>query len=126
MSNLTIHLTPQMLAKINEIGRKRSPNEACGIIIPVPRDGGGSDSQVIELPNRSLQVGGYKIATEDIKIELGSDLSDRIFVEAIATWHTHPNGAIGPGPEDLQKKHDGLNYLVVALLEDGSAVPCWF
>lgn len=121
-----IHLTDVMLEKINVIGRLRSPAEACGIILPYPLQGETSESQIVELPNRSLEPASYKIATEDIRLAIGEYLSDRLYVEQLGTWHTHPAGNVGPSRSDLQKRQDELSYLVVALQDDGTAIPSWF
>lgn len=126
MSNLTIHLTPEMVEKINAVGRLRSPVEACGIILPRPKQGENSTSQIVELPNRSLEPSAYKIEVADIRLQLGPDLSDRTLIEHLAIWHTHPAGNVGPSRSDMQKRREGLAYLVVALQDDGTAIPAWF
>lgn len=126
MNSLTIHLTPEMVEKMNVAGRLRSPVEACGIILPRPKPGQNSASQVIELPNRSLEQAAYKIEVDDIRLELGPEISDRTLIDHLAIWHTHPAGNVGPSRSDMQKRREGLAYLVVALQDDGTAIPSWF
>lgn len=126
---LVIHLSSVMVDKINRIGRDRSPNEACGIILPIPRRvGEGPESQVIELPNRSLQPSAFKIQTADILTELEDWLQSntQFELEHLAVWHTHPAGNIGPSGRDMRYRIPDVPYLVVALQDDGSAIPTWF
>jgi proteasome lid subunit RPN8/RPN11 len=60
-------------------------------------------------------------------MELGTWLEsrDKQEIEAMALWHTHPGGNIGPSPGDMQKRLEGVAYLVVAITEAGP-VPTWF
>lgn len=129
MSKLVINLTTDMVEEINRIGRERMPNEACGVILPIPKTAeGGTKSQVVELPNRSLLPGTFKLEVADLTISLQEfiDEGNRWVIDNLAIWHTHPEGNIGPSPADMKKRLLELPYLVVALLPDGSAVPSWF
>lgn len=122
-----INLTTEMVEEINRIGRLRSPVEACGVLVPTPMSPRhGSASQVVELPNRSLEVSSYHILPSDLKLALGDYLEANNDADSIAMWHTHPQGHIGPSRADMQLRHPELIYLVVALLDDGTAIPTWF
>ncbi len=102
-----------MVAKIAKIGLKRSPNEACGLIL-----GTGT---VVELENKTpgdktcnWKFGSLEsIVTRLEKVNLQAKLCESYIV-----WHTHPGGLIGPSSEDLSYRVKGVDYLVVTLTED--------
>lgn len=120
-----IHLSEKLLEKINRIGQDRLPNEACGLLLPSDWHG----EQVIELPNRSLRPHDeYIIWPDDVEVAIGewAHQVDHDARNAVAVWHTHPAGNIGPSPGDLAKRIEGAAYLVVAYQGDGSWIPTWF
>ena len=99
-----------IIPQIVELGLRRAPFEACGIVVPdleVP-----AANWVKELQNRSSDpLNSYEIDTATIKtlVENAENWSD------ILVWHTHPRGGIGPSKGDVESKAKGLRYLVVAL-----------
>lgn len=123
-------LEVELVERIARIGRERYPNEACGLLLPVPVRG----FQVLEVPNRST-------SPEEEFIMWGSDmmlvleplfpdadlLETLISEQGLTAWHTHPGGNIGPSKADLENKPAKLRSLVVTLLEDGRRpVATWF
>jgi proteasome lid subunit RPN8/RPN11 len=112
------------LREIEELGKFRAPNEACGVLLDVSwRKPNGSLSWIKELPNRSLDgEGTYRIDAGDIRMVLGG-LED---VEDVAIWHTHPSGYIGPSQGDLRNRPDSGIYMVVVALTDEGPVATWF
>lgn len=103
------------------IGLDRAPNEACGILLPPPGDiykFRGHSRRVIELPNRSHNPrDSYEIWGSDIVQELIEWLEavDDVAKNAMAIWHTHPSGNVGPSRGDLDYKLGDLSYLVVSI-----------
>lgn len=119
-----LHLTEALLAELEEIGRRRAPTEACGLLLPVPR----GHSYVVELPNRSLRPQDeYRIWPDDIEVAIGewAHSVSEAARNAVAIWHTHPQGNIGPSRGDMSKRLEGVPYLVLALMDD-QTVPTWF
>jgi len=106
--------------EIGRLGNKAFPNEACGVILPIPWCG----NQVIGLPNLAedptshFQLNGLVIHKA---IEGWLDIAEPMDLSNIIIWHTHPKGNIGPSIPDIRNKLDGVYYLVVALTEEG---PC--
>jgi proteasome lid subunit RPN8/RPN11 len=99
-----------IVPQIIEIGLRRSPFEACGIV--VPDFGKPADDWVHELDNRSTDpLTSYEIDTATIKqlAEEPETWSD------ILVWHTHPKGGVGPSRRDVESKVPGLRYLVISL-----------
>jgi proteasome lid subunit RPN8/RPN11 len=124
----SIVLFPEILEELKRIALERSPNEACGVLLPTPR-GHNSASQVVELPNRSMQHhDSYQIYPSDIHITLAEWIEDSTVedVGKMAVWHSHPGGNVGPSADDLKMKVDGLQYLVVTLTAEQELIPCWF
>ena len=120
-------LTPAILMELKRITLERMPSEACGLILPTPRDG-ATGSQVVELPNRSMNhTDSYEIQPIDIPLEIGPWLEDATpeEVHRVAIWHSHPGGSVGPGSIDLEKKIPNAAYLVVALVGN-ELIPTWF
>jgi len=113
------------LAVIGRIGRARSPAEACGLLLPHPD---ALDRVVIELPNRSLTPDReYEFRAEDAGIELAAGRWEwDVDGFGVVIWHTHPAGLIGPSEQDVMRKISDVDYLVVALDNDGSNIPTWF
>jgi proteasome lid subunit RPN8/RPN11 len=123
-----VHLTPDLLAEIGRIGLYRAPGEACGILLPYPRNS-RPESQVVELPNRHKDFNqAYMVQGEDIAIEIGDWLAEASSEDTarLSVWHTHPGGGVGPSRGDLRSKVPNVAYLVVSLNSDGSFTPCWF
>ena len=99
-------IVPQIL----EIGLRRAPLEACGIV--VPDFDAPADEWVKELHNRSSDpLTSYEIDTATIK----QLVDDPEAWSDVLVWHTHPKGGIGPSHRDVLTKVSGLRYLVVAL-----------
>lgn len=113
-------LSHSALLIIGEIGERREPAEACGIVIHA--------QQVIELPNRSLTPHStFRMLMEDIAFELDrrkERLTEEQWLEMVI-WHTHPGGLIGPSRTDIKNKVPRLRHLVVALTEDGP-IPSYY
>lgn len=99
-----------VVPRIIELGMKKAPNEACGLVVPdldLP-----CDEWVHELTNRSPDpTNSYTFDTSVVK-EL---LTNPEVWEDILVWHTHPGGRVGPSPGDMEARHPKLKYLVVAL-----------
>jgi proteasome lid subunit RPN8/RPN11 len=99
-----------IVPQIMEIGLRRAPNEACGIVVPdldVP-----AADWVHELQNRSSDpLTSYEIDTATIK----QLVDDPDAWADVLVWHTHPKGGVGPSKGDMESKVQGLRYLVVAL-----------
>jgi proteasome lid subunit RPN8/RPN11 len=99
-----------VIPQIVEIGLRRAPQEACGIVVPdldVP-----AAEWVHELQNHSSDpLTSYEIDTVTIKtlVEDPEHWSD------VLVWHTHPKGGVGPSKRDWEVKVPGLRYLVVSL-----------
>ncbi len=112
------------MKEIEELGKLRAPNEACGVLLDVAwRKPNGSPSWVKELPNRSVAgEGTYRVDSGDIRMVL-EGLEE---VEDVAIWHTHPSGLIGPSRGDMRNRPDSNIYMVVIALTDQGPVASWF
>jgi proteasome lid subunit RPN8/RPN11 len=112
------------LTEIEELGKLRAPNEACGVLLDTAwRKPNGSPSWVKELPNRSMDgAGTYRVDAEDIRMVL-EGLEE---VEDVAIWHTHPSGHIGPSRGDMQNRPEPGIYMVVISLTDDGPIATWF
>jgi proteasome lid subunit RPN8/RPN11 len=118
---MSFSLTPLLIAEIVRIGLDRTPNEACGILLPPPGDTfrfRSHHKQVIELPNRShTPRDSYEIWGSDIVQDL-IDWLDNVNDPAkndMVIWHTHPSGSVGPSRGDLDNKIGDFTYLVVSI-----------
>lgn len=112
------------MTEIEELGRLRHPNEACGLLLDMSwRKANGSLSFIKELPNRSMDgEGTYRVNPEDIRMVL-EGIEE---VEDVAIWHTHPSGLIGPSRGDMQNRPNPNIYMVVIALTDDGPIASWF
>jgi proteasome lid subunit RPN8/RPN11 len=117
-------LDREALHLITRIGRSRAPAEACGLLLIDP----SSPDRVIELANRAMDpTRRYEFNSGDVIIALeNNDIDPDSYQGELVIWHTHPGGSIGPSMEDLQQKVEGVPFLVVALLDDGTEIIDWF
>lgn len=122
-ATIPIDLTDKLLDDIAEIGRKRMPAEACGVLLPKAWRG----RQVWEMPNRSMEPQtSFAFKSSDIMVELeGWVANNPEDWDNIVIWHTHPRGGIGPSREDMRGKLPKVGHLVVSLTESGP-VPTWY
>lgn len=123
-----VHLDDRHVAEIHRIGMLRYPSEACGVFLPTPRRYQLIESQVVEIPNRSLNAEiEYVMTPEDVRMAIEDWARAATSEErnAVSVWHTHPGGGIGPSKLDMARKLRGGTYLVVALTPEGP-VPVWF
>lgn len=93
------------------------------MLLPEPYKG----SQVVELPNRSLEANtSYVIWPDDVEVALGewAHMVDSAARDAVSVWHTHPSGLVGPSRRDMRSRLAGISYLVVALGD--KPTPTWF
>lgn len=119
-------LEVMMVQEIARIGRLRSPNEACGLLLPASVNG----VQVIELPNRShTPHDSFEMHGNDMLIALEQvfrgDFPEEL-IPGLTAWHTHPGGGLGPSMADLENKPVHLKSLVVTLTDKGEALATWF
>lgn len=125
-----ITLTSEILNELARITTLRMPSEACGVLLPTPRSARlGSASQVVELPNRSMDAGhAYAINGEDVQLEIEdwAKTASEAHRDGIALWHSHPSGFIGPSQGDLEDRLEGIAYLVVCFNEHNQFIPSWF
>lgn len=112
------------LKEIEELGKLRAPNEACGILLDTAwRKPNGAPSWIKELPNRSMDgKGTYQVDSGDIRLVL-EGLEE---VEDIAIWHTHPSGYIGPSQGDMRNRPESSIYMVVIALTEEGPIATWF
>jgi proteasome lid subunit RPN8/RPN11 len=117
-------LDREALHLITRIGRSRAPADACGLLLIDP----SSPDRVIELANRAMDpTRRYEFNSGDVIIALeNNDIDPDSYQGELVIWHTHPGGSIGPSMEDLQQKVEGVPFLVVALLDDGTEIIDWF
>lgn len=117
-------LEQPVVEEIARIGRERMPNEACGILLPVPHRG----HTVFELPNRSkMPADSFELWGTDIMLQLeafGEEYCEDI--EDLTIWHTHPRANVGPSRADMENKPEVFTHLVVAIAEEGPPVATWF
>lgn len=121
-------LEDEMVREIEKIGKLRYPNEACGILLPVPHKG----KSVFELPNRSKEpADSFELWGTDIMLQLEAidpelmDSSPEELAE-YTIWHTHPRSHVGPSATDLENKPAFFKHLVIAISEEAPPVPTWF
>ena len=112
--------SPEVVDQILELGRAKSPVEACGIVTP--------DLRVVSLPNRheTSTRDSFVISSEDL-INVVEEYVERSGVDPMLldrshfmVWHTHPGGLVGPSQGDMQNRVEGFQHLVVTL-PDGPA-----
>ena len=119
-------LEQEMINTIADIGRRRSPNEACGLVLPTPVNG----VQVIELPNHSAEPeDSFELHGSDMMAALEQTLGTvtEEMLPGLTAWHTHPSGGVGPSRTDLRNKPAYLNSLVVTIFDDGrTPLATWF
>lgn len=114
-------VSDESLAAIARIGRTRSPQEACGLLLI---DLDATNQRVIELANQSERPQtSYEFRAENVATTLAGDPLAGV---EVVIWHTHPGGSVGPSTEDVQNKLEGVPYLVVALFNNGTMIPQWF
>lgn len=108
-------VSKRAIQEIARYGTIRKPNEACGLLLR---------GRVVELRNASeldktwnYSLGGGQAIVQQLRA-LEIDLTELIAGEYLI-WHTHPSGLIGPSAGDMETRIDGLEYLVVALTENG-------
>jgi proteasome lid subunit RPN8/RPN11 len=127
---MSMLLEQSMLEAIAAIGDDRRPNEACGLLIPVPNE----PVRVVELPNRSLTPHDeFEMKGEDIFLTLQSIFGNDVrkarvndLIPSIAIWHTHPSGNVGPSRFDMRNKPARFQNLVVTLREGQPPLATWF
>lgn len=111
------------MPEIKELGERRRPVEACGLLLDVPwRRANGTPSYIIELPNRSLAPASYAVEMDDIRVALEGHQD----VEDVAIWHTHPSGHIGPSRLDMVHRPSDDIYMVVIAITDADPIATWF
>lgn len=120
-------LEQEMVNIISEIGRKRAPNEACGLLLPTKVNG----TQVIEMPNRSLEpLDSFEMKGEDMVLALELLFRGPFpeeMVPGLTAWHTHPRGHVGPSPFDMRNKSGNMKNLVVTIFDNGKPpLATWF
>lgn len=130
-SQVGVFLSQQMIDEIVRIGLDAAPSEACGVLLPTPKVADwGETAKVVPLPNRSLDhIHNYAIQPGDIKLAIAEWAARSTAEErnALAVWHTHPRGEVGPSRTDMQTRLPGIAYLVVAIDPDTrSGIPTWF
>lgn len=121
-------LEQAVVDEIARIGKSRHPNEACGILLPVPHRG----KSVFELPNRSHEpADSFELWGSDIMLQL--EMIDPALMESTeedlaeyTIWHTHPQGNVGPSRADMSNKPEFFKHLVIAIAEDKDPVATWF
>lgn len=105
--------------EIWELGLKRRPIEACGILLSTPHKG----RWLVEMPNRADDAQhSYMFTVSDLKIGLFDIETD---FDKLTVFHTHPGGNIGPSRVDIRAKISAFRYLVVALTDEGP-IPTWY
>lgn len=110
-----MQVTDRMVEEVARYGTIRKPNEACGLIVA---------ERVVELRNASEEdrTWNYRLGTAGSIVnqlrQVRVDLSEYLRGGCIV-WHTHPNGLVGPSAGDMEHRIEGVEYLVVALTNDG-------
>lgn len=109
----SIAIYPDVVDEITRLGLLRTPQESCGVVLINP----GALPVVLEIPNTSdTPTTAFAMEFETL-IEALDQAGIQDNAEVI-TWHTHPNGFVGPSHFDLEWKRDNVpeaTCLVVAL-----------
>lgn len=119
-------LEQKLVTQIADIGKKRLPNEACGLMLPHPVNG----VQIIELPNRSkTPQDSFTMLGEDMLLSLEQvfrgDFPQEL-IPGLTAWHTHPKGNLGPSKFDMDNKPAKLKSLVVTLAKGSPPQATWY
>lgn len=109
----SIAIYPDVVDEITRLGLLRTPQESCGVVLINP----GALPVVIEIENISPEPEkSFEIEFDEIALALHqAGIQDNA---EVITWHTHPNGFVGPSHFDLEWKRDNVpeaTCLVVAL-----------
>jgi proteasome lid subunit RPN8/RPN11 len=119
-----ILLQETALQAIYELGLRRRPAEACGILLPSP----WKKSWILEVPNRSKHChDSFEYTLYDLRAVL-HDWANQATpeeMEQLTLWHTHPSGGVGPSRIDMRNRIQGTHHLVVTLTDEGP-VPSWY
>jgi proteasome lid subunit RPN8/RPN11 len=88
---------------------EEAPKEACGL-----RIARRNLVKVMRLRNTAEDpCRTYSFDVRTLRVLVEEDVIHS--QDRLSFWHTHPGGNIGPSPEDLQSKVDGVDYLVVTI-----------
>lgn len=119
-------LETDLIQEMADIGKRRLPNEACGVLIPIPWRG----KRIFEIPNRSeTPKDSFQMKSEDIVLVLedwAAAYPNEASWDEVVIWHTHPGGGVGPSRVDMHNRIEYCGNLVVTLVGEGPPVAVWF
>jgi len=105
--------------------REELPNECCGFLAGIIAGGAGRVTKRYPLVNRLASPKEYEVRAGEVRAAL--DDMDRLGIEALALYHSHPTSAPVPSKKDLESAfYEEAVYLIVSLVAAEPEVRGWW
>ena len=118
----TLHLSEQVMSDLRARCEAAYPHEACGLLLgkEIPREGKGPKRMVLRAhPARNMNADQpqrrFELDPQDFIAADGFARAEGL--EILGVYHSHPDHAAEPSPEDLASAQPAWFYVIVAVVQ---------
>ena len=110
-----LHLSQDLVDQMRAHCRAAAPSEGCGLLLGEVREGKRRVRRVHGARNAhgARPNERYLVHPEDFVAADATASAEGI--EILGVFHSHPDGAAEPSPEDLAQAQPGWSYVIVSL-----------
>ena len=111
-----LHITEELIAQIHAHGARHYPEEGAGLILGKYEDDRRTAERLIQLKNSSQpdsRHNRYLIEAKDVLA--GEDYADKLGLDVIGVFHSHPDHPARPSDFDLEWALPNLSYIITSI-----------
>jgi len=115
---MSLFIPQEILARIHQHGEEAYPEEGAGLLLG---ENTGSDQQVSEILSldnvreETARHNRYQLSPQDYL--MGEELADRLGLEMLGVFHSHPDHPNRPSEFDRQWAWPNFSYLITSVVQ---------
>jgi proteasome lid subunit RPN8/RPN11 len=115
---MSLFIPQEILARIHQHGEEAYPEEGAGLLLG---ENTGSDQQVSEILSlenvreETARHNRYQLSPQDYL--MGEELADRLGLEVLGVFHSHPDHPNRPSEFDRQWAWPNFSYLITSVVQ---------
>lgn len=110
-----LHLPPALRAELEGLAVAGYPDEACGVLIGVPRDGHVEVRALRETRNLRADRPDDRYEVDPAALVRAEDAARAAGFEVVGIWHSHPDHPAEPSATDRTGAQPGWSYVIVSV-----------
>ena len=115
---MILFLSQEILKRIHQHGEQAYPEEGAGLLLGETKGNEQQVSEIVSLTNEreeDARHNRYQLSPQDYL--MGEDLADRMGLDVLGVFHSHPDHPNQPSEFDRQWAWPNFSYLITSVVQ---------